>query len=69
MSDPSWISAAKAHHSHPILSKSRTDFGVEAGSRSPYFCLAVSLCELDDDILRDIGLTRDALLRETTRPF
>jgi uncharacterized protein YjiS (DUF1127 family) len=27
------------------------------------------LYELDDHILRDIGLTRDALLREATRPF
>jgi uncharacterized protein YjiS (DUF1127 family) len=27
------------------------------------------LCELDDRILQDIGLTRDAVLRETTRPF
>jgi uncharacterized protein YjiS (DUF1127 family) len=42
---------------------------MEAGSRSLHFCLAVRLCELDDHILRDIGQTRDALLRETTRPF
>jgi uncharacterized protein YjiS (DUF1127 family) len=27
------------------------------------------LCKLDDHILRDIGLTRDALLREATRQF
>ena len=27
------------------------------------------LCELDDYILRDIGLTRDALLCESTRPY
>ena len=27
------------------------------------------LCELDDHILRDIGLTRDALLRKVPRPF
>jgi uncharacterized protein YjiS (DUF1127 family) len=26
------------------------------------------LCELNDHILQDIGLTRDALLREATRP-
>ena len=27
------------------------------------------LCELDDYILRDVGLTRDALLCESTRPY
>lgn len=27
------------------------------------------LCELNDHILQDIGLTRDALLREATRQF
>jgi len=27
------------------------------------------LCELDDYMLRDIGLTRDALLCEATRPY
>ena len=27
------------------------------------------LCELDDYMLRDIGLTRDALLCESTRPY
>jgi uncharacterized protein YjiS (DUF1127 family) len=27
------------------------------------------LCELDDRILQDIGLRRDALLRRPTRPF
>jgi len=27
------------------------------------------LCELDDYILRDIGLTRDTLLCESTRPY
>jgi uncharacterized protein YjiS (DUF1127 family) len=118
MSDPNWISAANAHHPASALSKSRTDFGMEASSRSTHFCRAVNatvkcytralqttlgparaatqpsrrnsvlqrvigllrrwreraysrrrLCELDDHILRDIGLTRDALLREATRPF
>jgi uncharacterized protein YjiS (DUF1127 family) len=28
-----------------------------------------NLCQLDDHILQDIGLTRDALLREATKPF
>jgi hypothetical protein len=32
MSDPSWISAANAHHTESILSKIRADFGVEASS-------------------------------------
>jgi len=27
------------------------------------------LCELNDHALQDIGITRDALLRKTTRPF
>ena len=27
------------------------------------------LCELDDHILRDIGLTRDEVLHEAARPF
>ena len=38
MSDPNWMSAASAHHREPILSKSRTDFGVGASSRSTHFC-------------------------------
>ena len=41
MSDLNWISAAKAHHPKPVLSKSRTDFGVEANSRSTHFHGAV----------------------------
>ena len=118
MSDPNWISAANAHHPASVLSKSRTDFGVETSSRSPHFCRAINAtvkkllnatandtrpgagcdataspqysspaghrlaaalagacaltstaCELDDHILQDIGLTREALLRETARPF
>jgi uncharacterized protein YjiS (DUF1127 family) len=118
MSDPNWISATNTHHPASVLSKSRTDFGVETSSRSPHFCRAVNatvkrytmplqttvgparaatrpprrntalrrvigllrrwrerahsrpqLCELDDHILQDIGLTREALLRETARPF
>ena len=76
MSDPNWISAANTHHPASVLGKSRTDFGVETSSRSPHFCRAINatvprpqLCELDDHILQDIGLTREALLRETTRPF
>jgi uncharacterized protein YjiS (DUF1127 family) len=118
MSDPNWMSAANAHHPESVLSKSRTDFGVEASSRSTHFSGTVKqgskrypmslqtapglardakrplgrnaafrrligllrrwrerahsrpqLCELDDHILQDIGLRRDALLRGTTRPF
>jgi uncharacterized protein YjiS (DUF1127 family) len=118
MSDLNWISTTNAHHPALVLSKSRTDFGVEASNRSPHFCRAVNatvkrytmplqttlrptraarqpprgntalrrvigllrrwrerahtrrqLCELNDHILQDIGLIRDALLREATRPF
>jgi uncharacterized protein YjiS (DUF1127 family) len=113
MFNPNWVSAATARHLASVLSKSRTDFGVEASSRSTHVCRAVKatvkgytmplqttlgpgaaatrqprrnpahrrviallrrwrecartspqLCELDDHILRDIGLTRDALLRK-----
>jgi hypothetical protein len=38
VSDLNWISAAKAHHPSIDLSKSRTDFGMEASTRSPHFC-------------------------------
>jgi hypothetical protein len=38
MSDPNWISAANLHHSESVLSKIRTDSGVEASSRSSHFC-------------------------------
>ena len=38
MSDPNWISAANPHHSESVLSKIRTDSGVEASSRSSHFC-------------------------------
>jgi hypothetical protein len=38
MSDPYWISAANAHHSESVLSKIRTDFGIEASSQSTHFC-------------------------------
>jgi hypothetical protein len=41
MSDPSWISAANAHHPESILGKIRADFGVETSSRSTHFCGAV----------------------------
>jgi uncharacterized protein YjiS (DUF1127 family) len=113
-----WISALSVHHPASVVSKSRTDFGVEASSRSTHFYRAVNakvkcytiplqttfspaqaatrpprhntalrrvlsllrrwweracprrqLRELDDHILKDIGLTRYALHRETTRPF
>ena len=67
VSDLNWIfRQQKATTLQWILSKSRTDFGMEASSRSPHFCC---LCKLDDHILRDIGLTRDAQLGKTTRPF
>jgi hypothetical protein len=42
MSDPNWISAANTHHSASVLSKSRTDFGVEASSRSTHLCRAAN---------------------------
>jgi hypothetical protein len=38
MPDPNWISAANPHHSESVLSKIRTDSGVEASSRSTHFC-------------------------------
>ena len=118
MSDLNWISAATTHRLASVVSKSRTDFGMEASSRSSLFCGAATatvkmlddgtandtrsgagcarpargdtalrrvfsllrrwlerahsrrqLCELDDHILQDIGLTRDAVRREATRPF
>jgi len=118
MSDRNWISTANAHHPSSALSKSRTEFGVEAISQSTHFCRAINatvkrytmplqttlglaqaatrpprrntalrnvlgllrrwreraysrrqLCELDDHILRDIGLTRDEVLREAARRF
>jgi uncharacterized protein YjiS (DUF1127 family) len=117
MSDLNGVSTSNAHHPASVVSKSRTDFGVEASSRTTHFCPAVNatskryimllqtlgppraptrlprrntalrgvigllrrwqerartrpqLCELSDHILRDVGLTRDAVLREATRPF
>jgi hypothetical protein len=36
--EPNWFSAANAHCPEHILSKSRSDFGVEVSSRSPHFC-------------------------------
>ncbi len=118
MSDLIRISTANAHHPPSALSKSRTEFGGEASSRSTHICRAINaavkrytlplqttlslaqaatrpprrntalrsvlgllrhwreraysrrrLCELDDHILRDIGLTRDEVLREAARPF
>jgi hypothetical protein len=41
MSDPNWIFAANAHYSESVLSKIRTDSGVEASSRSTHFCRTV----------------------------
>jgi len=41
MSDPNWISAANPHYSESVLSKIRTDSGVEASSRSTHFCRTV----------------------------
>jgi uncharacterized protein YjiS (DUF1127 family) len=118
MFDLNWISAVNAGHSAPVLSKGRTDFGVEMSSRSTHFCRGANatvetlenaaandtrpgagcdepastnaalrraiglvrrwreraharrrLFELDDHILRDIGLTRGALFSESISTF
>jgi hypothetical protein len=81
MSDPNWILATNADHAESILSKIRADFGVEASSRSTHFCSTVKLRSkryrmslqttlgLDDRILQDNGLTRDAPLHGTIGPF
>jgi uncharacterized protein YjiS (DUF1127 family) len=63
MSDPNWISAANAHN--PAL---RRVIGLLRRWRERAHSRP-QLCELDDHILQDIGLTREALLRETARPF
>jgi hypothetical protein len=70
MSDPSWISAANAHHTDSILSKIRADFGVEARSRSTHFCGAVTHGQkrYPMSVQTTLGLTRDRLLRDTTGP-
>jgi uncharacterized protein YjiS (DUF1127 family) len=113
MFGPYWISAATADLPASAVSKSRTDFGMEASRQSTHFCRAENtagktphmplqtalaparvntrspgrvtalrrvisllrrwrdrvqsrpqLYELDDHILQDIGLTREALLLE-----
>ena len=115
MFGPYWISAATTNLPASAVSKSRTDFGMEASRQSTHFCRAVNttgktphmplqtalapagantrspgrvtalrrvigllrrwqervqsrpqLYKLDDHILRDIGLTREALLFEET---
>jgi uncharacterized protein YjiS (DUF1127 family) len=119
MFGPYWISAATANLPASAVSKSRTDFGMEASSRSTHFCRAVNtsgktphlplqaaapaparvykrsprrftalrrlfsllrarrertqsrpeLGELNDHILKDIGLFREALLFKATWTF
>ena len=71
MSDPNRISAANAHHPASVLSKVRIDFGVEASSRSTYFCGTIKQRSkrYPKSLQMTLGLTRDALLREATGPF
>jgi hypothetical protein len=70
MSDPILISAANADHSEAILSKIRADFGVEASSRSTYFCGAVRerSRRYAMSVQTTLGLTGDGLLRDATGP-
>jgi hypothetical protein len=53
-----------------MLSKIRSDFGVEASSRSTYFCGAVKHGQkrYPTSVQTTLGLTRNGLLRDTTGP-
>ena len=69
MSDPIWISAANADHPESVLNKTRADFGVEAISRSTYFCtLKQRSKRYPSPLQRTFGLALAAPLRETIRP-
>jgi hypothetical protein len=61
MSDPYWISAANAHHSESVLSKIRTDFGIEASSQSTHFCGTIKPRSKHDpmSLQTTFGLPRD----------
>jgi hypothetical protein len=71
MSDPNRIPATNAHHPGSVLSKTRTDFGVEASSRSTHFCGTVKQRSkrYPTSLQMTLGLMRDALLRGVTGPF
>ena len=81
MSDLNWIAAANTMPSQTTFGSARS--ATYAPRRNSVLRRVIrllqlwrertrshpQLCELDDYILRDIGLTRDALLCESTRPY